>query len=90
VNKPLTLEEFLQLLREHGIVEKDKNTLSLPVLAWPLSLSGSFLKRLLPPGKPLRIPVPEGLRTREIEPSEIVFICNKLRIKPAVIGVYVA
>jgi hypothetical protein len=90
VNKLLTLEEFLQLLSKHGIVEKPKSELSLSVLAWPLSLSGSFLERLLPPGKRLRVPVPEGPRTREMEPSEIVFICSKLRIKPAVIGVYVA
>jgi hypothetical protein len=91
VNKLLTLEEFLQLLlSKHGVVEKPKIELSLTVLAWPDSLSDSFFERLLPPGKRLQIPVPEGPRTREMEPAEIVFICSKLRIKPAVIGVYVA
>ena len=83
----ITFGEFRRrLLSEFNIIERPMKDFSFVPNQWHTTGTELCWERLIPPGKRIRMPVPDYKEEDEIPPEELPQHCMRLRINPRAFG----
>ena len=75
-----------RLNTEFGIKERPISEMAFVPPHWHATGTGLFWERFIPPGKKLRLPIPDLPEDVPMEAEAIMFFCRYLKISPKAFG----